>query len=55
MRVLYVVRQRSLRRADPSSRGVLATVVCHDVGSRNFKNKASLASVGAIASHRNNS
>jgi len=27
LRVLYVVRQRSLRRADHSSRGVLPTVV----------------------------
>ena len=30
----------SLRRADPSSRGVLRTVVCHWVWSRNRKNEA---------------
>ena len=29
--VLCVVRYRTLRRADPSSRGVLPTVVCHCV------------------------
>jgi hypothetical protein len=30
---LCVVMQRSLRRADPSSRGVVPTVVCHCVWS----------------------
>jgi len=34
---LCVVRKRSLRRADHSSRGVLPTVVCR-VWSRNHKN-----------------
>jgi hypothetical protein len=33
------VRQRSVRRADHSSRGVLPTVVCHCVWSRNLKNE----------------
>jgi hypothetical protein len=31
LRVLYVARQRSLRRADHSSRGVLPSVVCLSV------------------------
>jgi hypothetical protein len=36
--VLCVVRSRSLRRADHSSRGVLPTVACRCVLSRNFEN-----------------
>jgi len=36
--VLCVVRWRSLRRADHSSRGVLLTVMRHCVWSRNLKN-----------------
>jgi hypothetical protein len=31
LRALYVVRHKSLRRADHSSRGVLPSVVCHCV------------------------
>ena len=37
--VLCVVRWRSLRRADPSSRGVLPTVMRRYVWSRNLKKK----------------
>jgi hypothetical protein len=44
--VVCVVRKRSLRLADPSSRGVLPTVVCHSEWSRNLKNEATLARVG---------
>jgi hypothetical protein len=46
--VLCVVRYRSLRRADPSSRGVLPTVVCHCVWSRNLEHEAVLARVGLL-------
>jgi hypothetical protein len=34
--------------ADPSSRGILPTVVCHCVWSRKFKNEADLARVGLL-------
>jgi len=44
--VLCVVRKRSLRRADHSSRGVLPTVVCRFVWSRNLVNEEALARVG---------
>ena len=37
--VLCVVREKSLRRADHSSRGVLLNVSCHCVWSRNLKNE----------------
>ena len=40
--VSCVVRQRSLRRADHSSRGVLPTVVRRCVSSRNIKNMCSI-------------
>jgi hypothetical protein len=50
--VLCAVKQKSLRRADPSSRGVLPTVVCHWVWSRNFKNEAALARLGLTAPYR---
>ena len=43
-----VVRQRSLRRADPSSRGVLPTVLCHCVWSRNLHNEAAWTRVGLL-------
>jgi hypothetical protein len=43
--------QRSMRRADPSSRGVLPTVACHWVWSRNVENEAALARVGLFACH----
>jgi hypothetical protein len=46
--MLRVVRYRSLRRTDPSSRGVLPTVVCHCVWSRNLKNETVLALVGLL-------
>jgi hypothetical protein len=45
-RVLFLVRYRSLRRADHSSRGVLPTAVRHCVRSRNLKNEKALARVG---------
>jgi hypothetical protein len=38
----------SLRRADPSFRGVLPIVVCYCVWSRNLKNEAALAHVGLL-------
>ena len=46
--VVCVVRQRSLRRADPSFRGILPSVVCHYMWSRNLKNEAALARVGLL-------
>ena len=51
MSVGVVCCQRSLRRAYPSSRGVLPTVVCHWVWSRNVENEAALARVGLFAFH----
>ena len=50
--VSRVVRYRSLRRADPSSRGVLPTVVCHCVWSRNLNNEAALARVGLLCQEK---
>jgi hypothetical protein len=44
--VLCVVRLRSLRRADQSSRGVLPTVMRRCVWSRNFVNEEALAHCG---------
>ena len=44
--VLCVVRWRSLRRADHSSRGVLPTVMRHCVWCRNLKNEEVMARVG---------
>jgi len=44
--VLYVVRERFLRRADHSSRGILPTVVRHRVLSTNFKNEEALDRFG---------
>jgi hypothetical protein len=46
--LLCVVRLRSLRRADHSSRGVLPTVVCQCVWSRRLKHEATLARVGQL-------
>ena len=45
--VLSVVRYRSLRRADHSSRGVLPNVMRRCVWSRNLKNVETMARVGA--------
>ena len=39
LRLLWMVRWRSLRRADHSSREVLLAVVCRYVGSRNLNNE----------------
>jgi hypothetical protein len=44
--VLCVVRYRSLRRADHSSRGVLPNVARRCVLSRNFVNKEAIAHAG---------
>ena len=41
-----------LRRADPSSRGILPTVMCHCVRSRNLKNEAALARFGLLRQRR---
>jgi hypothetical protein len=46
--VLCVVKWRYLRRADHSSRGVLPTVVCCYVWSRNLVNKEALAHWGLL-------
>jgi hypothetical protein len=46
--VLCVVRKRSLRRADHSSRGVLPTVVRRCVWSRNLVNEEALAQWGRL-------
>jgi len=46
--LLCVVRKRSLRRADHSSRGVLPTMVCR-VWSRNLVNEEAMAHWGAVA------
>jgi hypothetical protein len=45
--VSVVCCQRSLRRADHSSRGVLPTVVRRCVWSRNLKNEEAMARVGS--------
>jgi len=44
--VLFVFRQRSMRLADHSSRGVLTTVVRRRGRSRNFKNEETMARLG---------
>ena len=46
--LVSVVSYKFLRRADSSSRGVLPTVVCHWVWSRNLKNVATLARFGLL-------
>jgi hypothetical protein len=46
--VLCVDMQRPQRRADPTSRGVLPTVVNRCVWSRNIKNEAALVLVGLL-------
>ena len=51
--VLCVVRQRSLRWADHSSRGVLPIVVRRFVWSRNLVNEEALAHWGAVAPKTN--
>ena len=43
-----VVRYSYLRGANPSSRVLLPTVVCHRVWSRNIKNEVALAGVGLL-------
>ena len=48
MWMFCVVRQRSLRRADHSPRGVLTTVVRRCVWSRNFMNENALAHWGLL-------
>ena len=45
--MLCVVRQRSLRRADNSSGGVLPTVVRPCVLSKNLKNEEAMTRVGS--------
>ena len=44
--VLYIVRQKSLRQADHSSREVPATVVRRCVWTRNLKNEDAMARAG---------
>jgi hypothetical protein len=44
--VMCVAMQRSLRRADHSSRGALLSVVCLSVWSRNLKHEEAMAHVG---------
>jgi hypothetical protein len=47
--VLYVVRYRSLRRADHSSRGVLPSVVCLSVIAKPRKKRGGPGPLGAVA------
>jgi hypothetical protein len=47
LRVMRIVRQRSLRRTDYSSRGALPTVVCRCVLSINLMNEEALVIVGS--------
>ena len=54
LRVLWVVRWRSLPRTDHSSRGVLLTVVRHCVWSRNLVNEETLAHWGLSRQINNN-
>jgi hypothetical protein len=51
--VLCVVRYRSLRRADPSSRGVLPIVVLRCVWSRKLKTEEAMAHVGPQRQKKN--
>ena len=46
--ILCVVRYRSMRRADHSSRGVIPTVMCHCAWPRNIKNLAALTRIGLL-------
>jgi hypothetical protein len=50
--VSCVVRMRSLRRADRSSRGVLPTVVCRCVWSRNLVNEEALSPWGGCRAQK---
>jgi hypothetical protein len=50
--VLCVVRQRSTRQADHSSRGVLPTVVHHCVWSRNLMNEEALTHWGLLCQNK---
>jgi hypothetical protein len=52
-RVLCVVRQRSLRRADHSSRGLIPTVASR-VWSRNLVDEEAIARAGLHARENNN-
>jgi hypothetical protein len=52
--VLCVLRQRSLRRADHSSRGVLPTVLLRCVWSRNLKNEEAMTRVGSQRHRKKN-
>ena len=47
-------RERSLLWTDPSSRGVLPTVMCHCVSSGNLKTEATVARVGLLRQRNNN-
>ena len=51
--ILCVIRWKSLRRADPSSRGVLPTVMRRWVWSRNLVNEESLAHWGPMRQRKN--
>ena len=52
--LLCVLRQKSLRRADHLSRGVLPTVMSRCVLSRNFVNEEALAHWGAVGQNNKN-
>jgi hypothetical protein len=47
-RVLFIVKGKCLRRADPSSRGVVPAVFCLCVWSKQQKNEAALARAGLL-------
>ena len=48
MDLMNLMAKCSLRRADPSPRGVAPNAVCHCVWYRNLKNEAALAAVGLL-------
>ena len=50
--VMCVVRSRSLRRADHSSRMVLSTVACLCVSSRNLVNEETMVHCGFRAKNK---
>ena len=52
--VSCVVRYMATLSADPSSRGVLPTVVCNFVWSKNLNNETALAEVGLLCQRNNN-
>ena len=52
--VHIVCCHRSVRRPDPSSRGILPNEVCHFMRSRNLKNEATLARIRLLCHGKGN-